>query len=131
MFIPTPFLRRVLGLDAASCFGRGLLLAALAGPLGGWFHLPVALLREAGLFLLVFGGGLAWATTRPALPRLLVQGVVLGNALWAVASLLLLPSGLVAPNALGGAFLVAQALVVGLLAALEAAGLRRSVVQPG
>jgi hypothetical protein len=126
MFIPTPFLRRVLALDAASCLGMGLLLAALAGPLGGWFQLPVALLREAGLFLLVFGGGLAWAATRPALPRLLVQLVILGNALWAAASLLLLPAGLVAPNALGGVFLVAQALVVGLLAALEATGLRRS-----
>ncbi|WP_431267624.1 hypothetical protein [Dankookia sp. P2] len=52
--------------------------------------------------------------------------VILGNALWALDSLLLLVSGWVAPTALGGSFVVAQALVVALLAELEYTGLRRS-----
>jgi hypothetical protein len=124
--MPSPFLRRILLLDAASCLGMGLLLAAAAGPLAGWFQLPVALLRESGVFLLAFAGLLLWTATRAAVPKLLVWVVIIGNALWALDSLLLLPSGWVAPNALGGGFITAQALVVGLLAALEHAGLRRS-----
>ena len=124
--MPSPFLRRVLLLDAASCLGMGLLLAAVAGPLARWFHLPVALLWQSGVFLLVFAGLLLWMATRAAVPRLLVWAVIIGNALWALDSVLLLASGWVAPNALGGVFITAQALVVGVLAALEHAGLRRS-----
>ncbi|GGC38845.1 hypothetical protein GCM10011504_16600 [Siccirubricoccus deserti] len=124
--MPSPFLRRVLLLDAASCLGMGLLLAVAAGPLAGWFHLPAALLRESGIVLLAFAGLLLWMATRAAVPRWLVWAVILGNALWALDSLLLLPSGWVAPNVLGGAFITAQALVVGVLATLEHAGLRRS-----
>jgi hypothetical protein len=124
--IPSDFLRSVLWADAASCAAMGLLLSVLATPLARWFGLPATMLLQAGVFLLGFAllvGGLAW---RRASPRLLVWAVILGNALWALDSLLLLVSGWVAPTLLGGLFVAAQALVVAVLAELEYAGLRRS-----
>jgi hypothetical protein len=124
--VPSDFLRRVLLADAVSSGAMGLLLALLAGPLARWFGLPSDMLREVGIFLLGFAGFVALLGLRRASPRLLVWLVIVGNALWALDSVLLLVSGWVAPTALGGAFVVAQALVVALLAELEYTGLRRS-----
>jgi hypothetical protein len=56
----------------------------------------------------------------------LVWAVILCNAVWVADSLLLLMSGWVQPTALGTAFVLAQALLVGLFAELQALGLRRS-----
>jgi hypothetical protein len=50
--------------------------------------------------------------------------VVAGNGLWVVASLMLVLAGWIAPNPLGIAFIVAQALVVAVLAMLEHGALR-------
>ena len=124
--VPSDFLRRVLLADAVCSGGMGLLLALLAGPLSRWFGLPSVMLREVGIFLLAFAGVVAVLGLRHASPRPLVWLVIAGNALWALDSLLLLVSGWVAPTALGGTFVVAQALVVALLAELEYTGLRRS-----
>ena len=124
--IPADFLRRVLLVDAASSGAMGLLLALLAGPLARWFGLPTGMLREVGVFLLGFAVVVAALGLRRASQRLLFWLVVIGNALWALDSVLLLVSGWVAPTALGGAFVVAQALAVAVLAELECAGLRRS-----
>src|SRR3954453_6568100 len=124
--LPSDFLRRVLLVDAASCIGMGLMLAALAVPLSRWFGLPAGMLREVGLFLLAFAVLVAALGLRRASPRLLFWMVVVGNALWALDSVLLLVSGWGAPTALGGGFVGAQALVVALLAELEFSGLCRS-----
>ena len=124
--LPSDFLRRVLLADAITSGAMGLLLALLAGPLARWFGLPTGMLREVGIFLLGFAALAATLGLQRASPRLLVWLVILGNALWALDSLLLLVSGWVAPTALGGSFVVAQALVVALLAELEYTGLRRS-----
>jgi len=126
MIMPSVFLRRALLLDAACSGAMGLLLAIGAAPLGWWFHLPEALLREAGIFLAVFAAALVWLASRQALPRLVVLGVVTGNALWAIDSVLLLLPGWIAPNLLGGSFILVQAVIVGALAELEYVGLRRS-----
>ena len=126
MIAPSTFLRRALLLDAASCAALGLLLAVCAAPLGWWFHLPLPLLREAGLVLLAFAAFLAWACTRPLLPRLLVLAIVAGNALWALDSVLLLLPGWIAPNGLGASFILVQAIATALIAELEYVGLRRS-----
>jgi hypothetical protein len=126
MILPSTFLRRALLLDAVSCAGLGLLLAVGAAPLGWWFHLPLPLLRESGIVLLAFAALLAWACTRPQLPRLLVLGIITGNALWALDSVLLLLPGWIAPNALGACFILAQAIATALIAELEYVGLKRS-----
>lgn len=126
MIAPSTFLRRALMLDAASCAALGLLLAVCAAPLGWWFHLPLPLLRESGIVLLAFAAFLAWACTRPLLPRLLVLAIIAGNALWALDSVLLLLPGWIAPNGLGASFILVQAIATALIAELEYVGLRRS-----
>jgi len=52
--------------------------------------------------------------------------VVAGNALWVAGSVWLALGERIAPNRFGVAFLLAQAAVVALLAALEGAALRRN-----
>ena len=126
MIAPSTFLRRALLLDAASCAALGLLMAVCAAPLGWWFHLPLPLLRESGIVLLAFAAFLAWACTRPLLPRLLVLAIIAGNALWALDSVLLLLPGWIAPNGLGATFILVQAIATALIAELEYVGLRRS-----
>jgi hypothetical protein len=63
--------------------------------------------------------------SRAALPRWIVWAVAIGNAAWAIESVLLLPSGWVRPTGLGIAFVLFQAAAVALFAALRFTGLRR------
>ena len=118
-------LRLALMADAAASGAVGVLLAAAADPLATWFGLPVPLLREVGLLLIPYAGLLAYLATRATTPRLPAQIIVAGNVLWVVGSAALLMSGVVAPTALGTAFVIAQALIVAVLAELQLLGLKR------
>ena len=122
---PSPFLRNVLLLDAAASGATAALLIAGAGLLEGLLGLPVALMREAGLILVPYVAFVAWVGTRESVARGAVWAIVAANALWAVASVCLLLSGLVAPTVLGIAFVLAQAAVVALFGELQYAGLKR------
>jgi hypothetical protein len=122
---PSPFLRKVLLLDAAASGASALLLIAGAGLLDGLLGLPVALMREAGLILVPFVAFVAWVGTREDVARGAVWTIIAANALWVAASIGLLVSGWVAPTALGYAFVIAQAAVVALFAELQYAGLKR------
>jgi hypothetical protein len=121
----SPFLRNVLLIDAAASGATGLLLIAGAGLLDGLLGLPVALMREAGLILVPYVAFVAWVGTRDTIVRGAVWAIIAANALWAVASVGLLVSGLVAPTVLGYAFVLAQAAVVALLGELQFVGLKR------
>ncbi|MEQ8429381.1 MAG: hypothetical protein RLN94_08930 [Roseovarius sp.] len=101
----------------------GVGLVALAGPLAGLMALPAPLLFWAGAILFPVAAYMAavalWLPgNAPA-----VMLVILGNVLWVVASLALL-AGVVAPNALGVAFLLGQAAFVAVMARLEQLALR-------
>jgi hypothetical protein len=122
---PNPFLRNVLVLDAAASGATAVLLVAGAGILEDLLGLPVALLREAGLILMPYVAFVAWVGTREPIARSAVGAIIAANALWAVASIGLLMSGLVAPTALGYTFVIAQAAVVALLGELQYVGLKR------
>ena len=121
----TTFLRNVLLLDAAASGATAALLIAGAGLLDGLLGLPVALMREAGLILVPYVAFVAWVGTRETIARGAVCAIIAANALWTVASISLLVSGLVAPTVLGYAFVLAQAAVVALLGELQYAGLKR------
>ena len=123
---PTPFLRFALLGDAAASGATGLLLAAGAGFLAALLGLPEGLLRVAGLVLLPYAGFVAWLGARKdgGVPRNAVRAVVAINLLWALDSVLLLAIGPVAPNGLGIAFVLAQALAVLGFAAMQWAALR-------
>ena len=123
-----PFLRNLLLLDGAASGATGLLLMAGAGPLETLFGLPAALMREAGLILIPYGALVFQMGRRETIAQGAVWAVIAANALWAVASVGLLVSGLVAPTALGCAVVIAQAAVVALLGELQYAGLRRPAV---
>lgn len=124
----SPFLRRVLLADAAAAAAAGLLMTAAAGLLSGPLGLPVALLQAAGLLLLPFAAFIGWLATRSHMSRGAVWTVVVANAIWAVDSVLLLFSGWITPTAAGQAFIIGQALLVGLFAELEYFGLRKSQI---
>jgi len=119
------FLRRVLIADAVVSGATGVMLAFGADLIASLTGLPVALLRYAGVSLLPFAAIVAAVAMRPSISAPAVWAIVIYNALWTIDSLVLLVSGVVAPNALGYAFVIAQALAVGMLAELQYFGLRR------
>lgn len=122
----SPPLRQVLLTDAVVSGATGLSMFLGAGFLGQLLALPEPLLRYAGLALVPYAGLVALIATRNQLARTAVWGLIIFNALWAIDSIGLLFSGWVAPNALGYAFVIAQAVVVGLFAELQYMGLRRA-----
>lgn len=119
------FLRRVLAFDALTSGAMGLMLVVAAGALGPLLNLPVPLLRGVGLSFIPFVALVAYAATRSPASRSLALTVAILNAVWVVASVGLLMSGLVAPNILGTVFVAAQAVFVGVLAELQIIGARR------
>ena len=122
------FLRRVLALDAVTSAAMGAVLMLAAAPLSSLLGLPVSLLTWSGLSLLPFAAFVGWLAAREMPSRAGVWAVILCNVFWSVDSFVLLASGWVEPTLLGQAFVVFQALVVALLAALEVFGLRRTNV---
>ena len=121
----SPFLRRALLADAVVSFATGLLMFIGAAFLSNLLMLPEVLLRYAGLVLLPYGLFVAYVATRPNPARWTVWAVIIINAIWALDSIVLLLTGWVAPNALGDAFVIAQALVVAAFAEAQYIGLRQ------
>ena len=119
-------LRRVLWLDAASGLGMGLSHLVLAEPLSGWTGIPVTWLQLAAL--VVFGAAslAAWLATRAEPPAGGVKLLATGNFAWVAASLWLAFGAGLSLTTLGLGWVLAQAVVVLLMAELEWAGARRA-----
>ena len=126
MINPSLLLRRALLADAIFSGASAVLLSFGAGALAPLTNVPEPLLRETGLFLILYAALVGWLGTRPAMPKALVKVVIAGNAAWTLASIALLFSGAVTPNIWGEALVAAQAIAVGALAELQYIGLRRS-----
>lgn len=126
MIQPSTFLSRALLADAifSGVSAVGLTLGASA--LAPLLHLPEALLRETGLFLIAYAALVGWLGTRSSVPQGLVLMVIAGNAAWTLGSIALLFSGAVTPNLLGELFVVAQAIATGMFAELQYVGLRKN-----
>jgi hypothetical protein len=123
------FLRRALVLDAVASGATALLVIVGAGYIDALLGLPVALLRGAGLLLVPYVAFVAFVATRRRIEPAAVWLIIACNALWVLASFLLLLSGKFAPTGLGIAFVVAQAVVVALLGELQYMGLRRPAAE--
>ena len=123
---PSPLLRQALLADSATSAAFGLLMLLAAGPMSALLGLPETLLRVSGVVLLPYAAFIGWLGIRERIQKPVAWAVVLGNALWAADSLLLLVSGWVQPTSAGTAFVVAQALVVLMYAEFQYVGLRRS-----
>jgi len=126
MINPSSFLRRALIADAVFSGVAALGFTFGAGAFAPLFNLPEMFLREVGLFLIVYAAFVGWLGTRQNMMKALVLIVITGNAAWTLGSIALLFSGAVAPNALGMAMVVAQAIATGVFAELQFIGLRRS-----
>ncbi len=124
--LPTRFLRLSLLADAGASGATGLLLAGAAGALAEPFGLPAGLLRGTGLFFLAWAALVAWLGLAVAPPRNAVRLVVALNLAWVAESVLGIL--LLAPAALGAAFIAFQAAAVLALAIAQAAALRQAPV---
>lgn len=121
----SPFLRRILMLDGASCLAMGALLALAAGALAPLFGLDHQLVAGAGVALLPVGAFILWLGSRRAAHPALVWAVILGNAGWTMESVVVLAQT-PAITPVGTAFVTAQAAFVAAITLLEWAGLRRT-----
>ena len=123
-------LRNVLLVDAVTCGVMGASLALGASTIGTLTQIPPALLFYAGLSLFPIAAFMAAVASRPAIHPAAVWLIIAGNGLWVVGSFILVLAGWIAPNALGSAFIVGQALVVAALAKLEHGALRDGLLLP-
>jgi hypothetical protein len=126
MIHPSLFLRRAIQADAIVSGAMALLLVAGAGLLAPLLSLPAAFLRNTGLVLVVYAALVGVLGTRAMMAKAAVWAVIVVNAVWTLDSLALLASGWVSPNLHGQAFVVMQAVAVGVFAELQYVGLRRS-----
>jgi hypothetical protein len=116
----------VLVVDAVSSGGMGLAMIVFADMLANLLQLPVELISEAGIVLLPFAAFVGFVASRREPARSAVWSIIALNVVWVVDSIVLLFTGWVAPNALGYAFVIAQAAAVLLFADLEYLGYRKS-----
>lgn len=118
-------LRAALRLDAAVTGANGAAYLLAAAPLGDLLGLPPTLLRLVGGVLLAFALAVWLTATRPVGRRGGVVAVIALNAAWAAGSVVMAIGGWSSPTTIGTLWIVAQALVVGVFAELQATALRR------
>ncbi len=123
---PSRLLRRALPADAILTGISGIALLVSAVPLSALLGLPSALLLASAAIFIPFAAFVGWLSTRPRVHRPLVFAAIVLNALWAVDSILLLLTRWMQPSLPGEVFIIAQAVLVAVVAELEFIGLRRS-----
>lgn len=125
-FLASPhFLRRVLWADAASGIATGVLQIAFADALAPLLGLPADLLLWSSYILAGFVLLISWTATRRTIPAGAVWVVIGCNALWVMGCAALLVSSQIAPTGFGIAFLIVNAVTVGVFLELEWIGVRK------
>lgn len=124
------FLRYVLLADAATSLIVGVPMFVASGFVAGMTELPQNLLFFAGLSLFPFAASLIYLATRAEFAAAGLWLVIIVNIFWSSTSILLIATGLVAPNSVGTFFVIFQAIGVAAYAVLEYLGLRNSVSEP-
>ena len=101
--------------------GAGYLAAAplLDDPLG----LPTGLLVGVGMFLLGFAAAVWAVGARTPISTAAAGAVVVGNLLWVATSITVAATGWSTPTTVGTIWIVLQAVVVAVLATVQATGL--------
>lgn len=124
-FRDLPLFHRALLLDLATGIPTAVLLIGGAGLLAPLVGLPAGLLRGAGLVLLPFAALLALTLSAAKPHRLAAWSIIEINLAWVAASFWVLYGAGFAPTAIGRSVVIAQALAVLGIAALQLAGWRR------
>ncbi|WP_431972221.1 hypothetical protein [Nocardia sp. bgisy134] len=119
-------LRTSLRLDAVITGVNGLAYLALSGPLESLLGLDSRLGIPIGVFLTLYGIGVALVGATASINRTAARAVIGLNAAWVVVSLAALIEGALDLNAVGSVWTVMQAGTVGGFAALQYLGLRKA-----
>lgn len=119
-------LRLSLRLDAVVTGVNGLAYLALSGPIESLLGLDTSIGIPIGIFLTLYGIGVALIGQPATINTTAVRMVIAGNAAWSVISLAALIEGALELNAVGAVWTVMQAATVGGFAALQYLGLRRA-----
>ncbi|MEU8251701.1 hypothetical protein [Nonomuraea sp. NPDC048916] len=119
------FLRLALALDAVVTGVNGLGYLAGADLLTDLLGPGTAPLRGIGAFLVVYSLAVGLLARRKSVNPAATMTVIALNIAWALGSVLAVVTGLIGFTTVGALWAVAQALVVGLFAALQIIGLRR------
>jgi len=112
-------LPRILAVDAATCAAMGVALVFAADPAGSLTGIPAPLLYWAGMALVPIAGFMAVVARMAPIPIWAINLIILGNALWVLASIALPLSSAISPSPMGWLFLLGQAAVVAALTLLE------------
>lgn len=120
------FLKNAFLADAAATGALAALHLARPQGVTGLLDLPEALLQGTGLFMVGYVLMLLGLAASRSLWRPLVLFVVVGNVLWALASIDIVVLGLVEPSGWGIAYVMLQALGTLGLAWLQYLGLKKS-----
>ncbi|HVK79189.1 MAG TPA: hypothetical protein VM915_01120 [Verrucomicrobiae bacterium] len=116
-------IHRALLADALLSGAAGIVMIVGGATLAPLLNLPVELLVGAGIFFLPWTLALLWIARANPLPRAGAQAVIALNVAWVLASIALL--FVLTPSAFGYAFVIVQAIAVGILAELQYIGLKR------
>lgn len=112
--------------DAAASGAMAALFLAGSGIVAQLTGLPAGFLFWVGVAFLPWVVALVLIGRAEPPAAGAVEAVIAGNALWVVASIAVVVFGVFDINALGVAFVVAQAVAVAILAELQFLGLRRA-----
>jgi hypothetical protein len=121
----TPLLKLGFAVDGVGSISMGIALCLFADSLGAMFAIAPSWLFGVGVVCLLYGPLVGALSLRPRLPSALVLGIVIGNTLWVLASLLLAVDGIGA-SAAGIGFILTQAAAVAGFVVLQALGWRQS-----
>ncbi len=113
--------------DAAASGAMAAFFIAGSGVVAQLTGLPRLLLFWVGIAFLPWVAALVLIGRAEPPAAGAVEAVIAGNALWVVASVAVLALGVFDLNALGVAFVVAQAVAVAVLAELQFLGVRRAL----
>jgi hypothetical protein len=119
------WLRTVLWVDGITGLASGLMSVAAADFQGTLLGLPAAVVQTSGLVVLGFVALIALLLAKPQPPLWGLRTLVAGNALWVVASIVVVELHLPTLNTLGVAYVLLQAGFVGALAYLQARAMRK------
>lgn len=127
---PSPLLRFAIRLDGVCSLLAGLATLGGAGLVASLLGLSVAATFGLGLFMAGYGSLLLWLGVQPRLWAVLPPLLSYGNGAWAVLSVIATALGGLGVGPAGQALMLGQAALVGLFAALQGLGGRRSRLTP-
>ncbi|MCP2278944.1 hypothetical protein SAMN04244553_3942 [Nocardia amikacinitolerans] len=119
-------LRTSLRLDAVITGANGIAYLALSGPLESLLGLDRGLGIAIGVFLTLYGLGVAAIGSTKSINPVAARAVIGLNAAWVLVSLVALVEGALDLTVVGSVWTVMQAATVGGFAALQYLGLRKT-----